>query len=417
MSSLINSTYQEAWHNLAHTRESIPTRMCQAMYSNSLYYTSDHLNFAETIRKFTAQEITPYINEWDEAETFPRELYKKAADIGLLGLGYPEQYGGTPDLDAFYTLIASVELAQCSSGGLLASLLSHSIGAPPIKNFGSEELKQRVLPSILAGEKISALAITEPGGGSDVASLRTQAVRDGDHYVVSGEKTFITSGIRADYYTVAVRTDAQAKGANGVSMLLVEGDTPGLSKSPLKKMGWWASDTAQLHFDACRVPVSNLIGPENMGFLVIMQNFNMERFFLAASCYGFAKACYDDTLAWAQDRKTFGKRLIDHQVVRHKLVDMATQLQTTRTLLEDTAWKMGQPQLQGSELIAQICMLKNVASRTMQFCADAGVQTLGGMGYMRGTRIERIYREVKVQMIGGGAEEIMKDLASRQLGY
>lgn len=387
------------------------------MKPNPMYYSADHIAFADTIRKFTAQEITPYVNAWDEAETFPRELYKKAADVGLLGLGFPEQYGGTPDTDAFYTLLASVELAQCGSGGVLASLLSHTIGSPPIKNFGSDELKARVLPSILSGEKISALAITEPGGGSDVAALKTKAIRDGDHYIVSGEKTFITSGIRADYYSVAVRTDPDAKGANGISMLLIEGDSAGLTKSPLDKMGWWASDTAHLHFDQCRVPVSNLIGPENMGFLVIMQNFNMERFFLAASCYGFALACYQDTLAWAQDRKTFGKRLVDHQVVRHKLVDMATQLHTTRALLEETAWKMGQPDQQGSELVAQICMLKNVATRTMQFCADAGVQTLGGMGFMRGTRVERIYREVKVNMIGGGAEEIMKDLASRQLGF
>ena len=387
------------------------------MKPNPMYYTADHIAFADTIRKFTAQEITPYVNAWDEAETFPRELYKKAADVGLLGLGFPEQYGGTPDADAFYTLLASIELAQCGSGGVLASLLSHTIGSPPIKNFGSDELKARVLPSILSGEKISALAITEPGGGSDVAALKTKAIRDGDHYIVSGEKTFITSGIRADYYSVAVRTDPDAKGANGISMLLIEGDTVGLTKSPLDKMGWWASDTAHLHFDQCRVPVSNLIGPENMGFLVIMQNFNMERFFLAASCYGFALACYQDTLAWAQDRKTFGKRLVDHQVVRHKLVDIATQLHTTRALLEETAWKMGQPDQQGSELVAQICMLKNVATRTMQFCADAGVQTLGGMGFMRGTRVERIYREVKVNMIGGGAEEIMKDLASRQLGF
>lgn len=387
------------------------------MKPNPMYYSADHIAFADTIRKFTAQEITPYVNAWDEAETFPRELYKKAADVGLLGLGFPEQYGGTPDTDAFYTLLASVELAQCGSGGVLASLLSHTIGSPPIKNFGSDELKARVLPSILSGEKISALAITEPGGGSDVAALKTKAIREGDHYIVSGEKTFITSGIRADYYSVAVRTDPEAKGANGISMLLIEGDTAGLTKSPLDKMGWWASDTAHLHFDQCRVPVSNLIGPENMGFLVIMQNFNMERFFLAASCYGFALACYQDTLAWAQERKTFGKRLVDHQVVRHKLVDMATQLHTTRALLEETAWKMGQPDQQGSELVAQICMLKNVATRTMQFCADAGVQTLGGMGFMRGTRVERIYREVKVNMIGGGAEEIMKDLASRQLGF
>jgi len=387
------------------------------MHLNPLYYNAEHLAFADAVRKFTAQEISPFVNDWEEAETFPRELYRKAADVGLLGLGFPEEFGGIAETDAFHVLLAAVELAQCGSGGVLASLLSHSIGAPPIKNAGSAEMKARVLPQILSGEKISALAITEPGGGSDVAGLTTKAVRDGDDYLVSGEKIFITSGMRADYYSVAVRTDPNAKGANGVSMLLIEGDRAGISKTPLKKMGWWSSDTAQLHFDQCRVPVSNLIGPENLGFMVIMQNFNMERFFLAASSYGFAKVCYEDTLDWAQQRKTFGKRLVDHQVVRHKLIEMATQLHATRALLEDTAWRLNQPEQQGNDLVAQICMLKNLATRTMQLCADHAVQTLGGMGYMRGTRVERIYREVKVNMIGGGAEEVMKELASRQLGY
>ncbi|HHP7913610.1 TPA: acyl-CoA dehydrogenase family protein, partial [Acinetobacter baumannii] len=283
--------------------------------------------------------------------------------------------------------------------------------------FGSEELKARVLPGIISGEKISALAITEPGGGSDVAALQTKAVRDGDYYIVSGEKTFITSGIRADYYTVAVRTDPTKTGAEGISMLLIDAHSEGITKTPLKKMGWWASDTAHLHFDQVRVPASNLLGKENAGFKVIMNNFNMERFFLGVVAYGYALVCYEEALEWAQQRKTFGKRLIDHQVVRHKLVDMATQLTSTRALLEETAWKMTQPKLQGPELVVQISMLKNVATRTMQFCADAAVQTLGGMGFMRGTKSERIYREVKVNMIGGGAEEIMKDLISKQLGY
>lgn len=387
------------------------------MHLNPIYYTDQHRSFAESIRRFTAQEITPFVNDWEEAGTFPRELYKKAADVGLLGLGFEEQYGGVADTDAFYMLLASIELAQCGSGGVLASLLSHSIGSPPIQHFASPELKAAILPQILAGEKISALAITEPDGGSDVAALKTKAVRDGDDYIVTGEKTFITSGIRADYYSVAVRSDPAAKGANGISMLLIDAHSPGISKTPLDKMGWWASDTAHLHFNEVRVPASNLLGAENMGFFVIMNNFNMERFSLAASSYGFALACYKDALDWAQQRKTFGKRLVDHQVVRHKLVDMATQLTTTRALLEDTAWRLGQPSQQGNDLIAQLCMTKNVATRCMQFCADAAVQTLGGMGFMRGTRSERIYRDVKVNMIGGGAEEIMKELASRQMGY
>jgi acyl-CoA dehydrogenase len=383
---------------------------------NPVYYRPDHQDLRETLRRFVAREITPHAADWDEAGTFPRELYRKAAEVGLLGLGFPEEYGGVPGIDYFHRLVASLELAQAGSGGVVASLMSHTIGSPPVVTFGSEELKRRVLPPVLAGERIAALAVTEPSGGSDVAALRTTAVRDGDHYVVNGEKTFITSGLRADYLTVAVRTDPAAKGAAGLSLLVVEGDTPGLTRSPLAKMGWWSSDTAHLRFEDCRVPAANLLGPEGAGFLAIMQNFNAERFALAASAVGFAWVCYEEALGWARERRTFGKRLADHQVVRHRLVDMRTRIESARALLEETAWRLDHSQAGDPGVIASICMLKNLATRTMQFCADAAVQTLGGMGYMRGTRSERIYREVKVNMIGGGAEEIMKELAARQLG-
>jgi acyl-CoA dehydrogenase len=383
---------------------------------NPVYYTAEHLALRESVRRFVAAEITPHVAAWDEAGGFPRELYARAADVGLLGLGFPEEYGGLPGVDYFHRLVASLELAQAGSGGVVASLMSHTIGSPPVAVLGSAELKQRVLPDVLAGRRIAALAITEPSGGSDVAALRTSAVRDGDHYVVHGEKTFITSGMRADYLTVAVRTDPAARGPRGLSLLLVEGDTPGLTRTPLDKMGWWASDTAHLRFDGCRVPVANLIGPENSGFLAIMLNFNAERFALAASAVGFAWVCYQEALAWARERHTFGKRLADHQVVRHRLVDMLSRIETARALLEETAWRLDHSPPGDPALIATICMLKNVATRAMQFCADGAVQTLGGMGYMRGTKSERIYREVKVNMIGGGAEEIMKDLAARQLG-
>ena len=383
---------------------------------NPVYYSAEHLALRESLRRFVAAEITPHAAAWDEAGGFPRELYARAADVGLLGLGFPEEYGGLPGVDYFHRLVASLELAQAGSGGVVASLMSHTIGSPPVAALGSAELKQRVLPEVLAGRRIAALAITEPSGGSDVAALRTTAVRDGDHYVLRGEKTFITSGLRADYLTVAARTDPTARGARGLSLLLVEGDTPGLTRTPLAKMGWWASDTAHLHFDGCRVPAANLIGPENSGFLAIMLNFNAERFALAASAVGFAWVCYQEALAWARERHTFGKRLADHQVVRHRLVDMLSRIETARAMLEETAWRLDHSPPGDPALIASICMLKNVATRTMQFCADGAVQTLGGMGYMRGTKSERIYREVKVNMIGGGAEEIMKDLAARQLG-
>jgi acyl-CoA dehydrogenase len=383
---------------------------------NTVYYSDEHLALRETVRRFVATEITPHVAAWDEAGGFPRELYRKAAAVGLLGIGFPEEFGGVPDVDYFHRLVASIELAQAGSGGVVASLMSHTIGSPPLVTFGSPALRQRILPGVLAGERIAALAITEPSGGSDVAALKTVAVRDGEHYVVNGEKTFITSGVRADYLTVAVRTDPAAKGAAGLSLLLIEGDTPGLTRSPLAKMGWWSSDTAHLRFEDCRVPVGNLIGPEGAGFLAIMQNFNAERFSLAASAIGFAWVCYREALAWARERRTFGKRLADHQVVRHRLVDMLARIEASRSMLEETAWRLDHTRPGDPQLIASICMLKNVATRTMQFCADAAVQTLGGMGYMRGTRSERVYREVKVNMIGGGAEEIMKELAARQLG-
>jgi len=383
---------------------------------NPAYYKPEHLALRETLRRFVAHEITPHVAAWEAQGGFPRELYAKAADVGLLGLGFPEEFGGVPGVDSFGRLIAGIELAQAGSGGVAASLMSHTIGLPPIVVFGSPALRQRVLPPVLAGERIAALAITEPSGGSDVAALRTTAVRDGAHFVVNGEKTFITSGLRADYLTVAVRTDPAARGAAGLSLLLVEGDTPGLTRTPLEKMGWWSSDTAHLRFDDCRVPAEHLIGPEGAGFLAVMQNFNAERFSLAASAIGFAWVCYQEALEWARARRTFGKRLVDHQVVRHRFVDMLARIEASRAMLEETAWRLDRAAPGDPQLIASICMLKNVATRTMQYCADAAVQTLGGMGYMRGTASERIYREVKVNMIGGGAEEIMKELAARQLG-
>ena len=375
----------------------------------SPFYTADHAAFRDVVRRFTQTEIEPFAHEWDEAGTFPRELYEKAAAIGLLGLGFPEEYGGTI-VDRFMWIVAVQELARAGAGGVAASLKSNSIGAPPIANAGSDELKRRVLPDILAGRKISALAITEPGGGSDVANLRTTAKRDGDSYIVNGEKTFITSGMRADYITTAVRTGGDGPG--GVSLLLIPGDAAGLSRIQLKKMGWWASDTATLHFDDCRVPAANLIGEEGAGFKIIMKNFNTERLTMAAGCTAAARACLDEAIGYAKQRHTFGKPLTGHQVIRHKLVDMAQRVAASQAMLEMLAWRLEQ----GENPVADICMLKNQATQTMAFCATEAVQIFGGAGYMRGVKVERIYRDVKVNQIGGGTEEIMKDLASRQMG-
>jgi acyl-CoA dehydrogenase len=375
----------------------------------SPFYTAEHEAYRDALRRFVAREIEPHASEWDEAGEFPRELYARAAGIGLLALGFPEEFGGVA-VDQFMKIVVSQELARPGAGGIAASLMSHTIGAPPIARAARPEVRARVLPEILSGQKISALAITEPGGGSDVANLRTRARREGDHYVVNGEKTFITSGMRADYLTVAVRTGAE--GGSGVSLLLVEGDTPGLSRTKLKKMGWWASDTATLHFDNCRVPAENLIGEEGQGFKLIMHNFNSERMGMAASCTAYARVCLEEAIAYAKQRTTFGKPIAQHQVIRHKLVDMAQRVAASQAMLEMLAWRL----TQGESPVAEICMMKNQATQTMAFCASEAVQIFGGAGYMRGVKVERIYREVKVNAIGGGTEEIMKDLASRQMG-
>jgi len=375
----------------------------------SPYYTAEHKAFRDSVRAFVEREVEPFVDEWDEAGEFPRDLYHRAGEAGLLAVGFPEEYGGIP-ADAFMKIILNEELARAGSGGIIAGLLIHGIGAPPIVAMGCPELKQRVLPGILAGDKICALAVTEPSGGSDVANLRTKAKREGDHYVVNGSKMFITSGMRADYYTVAVRTGGE--GMQGISLLLVEKGTPGFSQTPLKKMGWWCSDTAALYFDDCRVPAENLVGEENSGFYGIMNNFNSERFGLAGMSIGFAQVCLEESVAWARQRETFGKRLADHQVIRHKIVDMAGRINAARAFLENLAWRVGQ----GEKPVAELCMLKNIATSCVEYCAGEAVQILGGAGFIRGNKVERIYRETKVLAIGGGSTEIMKDLAARQMG-
>jgi acyl-CoA dehydrogenase len=379
---------------------------------------SDIEALTDTVKRFTLERIVPHVAKWEEAGEFPRELYREAAAVGLLGLGYPEALGGTPAPFALRNAVSTTMAQFSGSGGVMASLFSLNIGLPPVLRYATPEVQAEVIPPVLRGEKIAALAITEPGGGSDVAALRTRARREGSEWVIDGEKVFITSGMRADWITMAVRTgEAGSKGAGGISMILVPGDAAGLSRHRLDKMGWWSSDTAQLRLDGVRVPARYLLGEEGGGFRIIMTNFNGERLGMSAMALGFAGACFDEALDWARQRKTFGSALVEKQVIRHKLVDMRMRIDSTAAWLDALTGRVDEGKLDvDPNCVAQVCMLKNHATQTMQFCADQAVQILGGMGYMRGTRSERIYREVKVMMIGGGAEEIMKDLAARQLG-
>jgi len=375
------------------------------------YFDPSHQMVRDSVRRFVEREILPDIDAWEEAESFPRELYLKAGAAGILGIGYPEALGGSHEGDLFAKVAASEELMRCGSGGLVAGLGSLDIGLPPIVKWARLEVRERVVPQVLSGEKISALAITEPGGGSDVANLQTRAVRDGDVYRVSGSKTFITSGVRADFYTVAVRTGAP--GFGGISLLLIEKGTPGFTVGrQLKKMGWWASDTAELFFDDCRVPVGNLIGAENMGFACIMGNFQSERLALALMANMTSQLALEEALKWAREREAFGKPIGKFQVIKHRLADMATALEVSREFTYRQAAKMAA----GQSVIKEISMAKNVATDTSDRITREAVQILGGLGYMRESLVERLYRDNRILSIGGGTREVMNEIISKQMG-
>lgn len=375
------------------------------------YFDPSHQMVRDSVRRFVEREILPDIDQWEEAESFPRELYLKAGAAGILGIGYPEALGGSHEGDLFAKVAASEELMRSGSGGLVAGLGSLDIGLPPIVKWARPEVRDRVVPQVLSGEKISALAVTEPGGGSDVANLQTRAVRDGDVYRVSGSKTFITSGGRADFYTVAVRTGAP--GFGGISLLLIEKGTPGFTVGrQLKKMGWWASDTAELFFDDCRVPVGNLIGAENMGFACIMGNFQSERLALALMANMTSQLALEESLKWAREREAFGKPIGKFQVIKHRLAEMATALEVSREFTYRQAAKMAA----GQSVIKEISMAKNFATDTSDRITNEAVQILGGLGYMRESLVERLYRDNRILSIGGGTREVMNEIISKQMG-
>ena len=375
------------------------------------YFNETHGMVRDTMRRFVSEAVKPHIDAWEEAGGFPREVYQHAGSLGLLGIGHPIEFGGSGEQDVFLKVAASEELMRSGSGGFVASLGSLDIGLPPVWRTGSDALKQRIVPQVLAGEKIIALAITEHSGGSDVANLKTRAARDGDHYVVNGSKTFITSGARADYYTVAVRTGEA--GFGGVSLLLIEKGTPGFTVGrTLKKMGWWASDTAELFFQDCRVPAENLLGPENSGFFTIMANFQAERLSLAIMATMTAQLALEQCLAYVKERTTFGKPLSKHQVIRHKLAEMATQVNVAREYTYRCAARMQA----GESAIAEVSMAKNFATSVSTMVTDEAVQIFGGMGYMRESLVERLYRDNRILSIGGGTHEIMNEIIAKQLG-
>jgi acyl-CoA dehydrogenase len=359
------------------------------------------------VREVIRKEVLPGIDDWEEAGEFPRSLYTLFGDLGFLGVGYAEEIGGSGG-DIFDLIVLTEELMRSGSGGFTAGMGSLNIALPPIVNRGTEEQKRRFVRPVLAGRRIAALGITEPGGGSDVAGLQTTAERDGDGYVVNGGKTFITSGVRADQLTCAVRTDEA--GAHGISFLVIERDTPGYSVGKaLKKTGWWASDTAEIFFDNCRVPVENLVGEENKGFYAIMENFQMERLQMAVMANMTAQLALEEALSYTRQRRAFGRPLQGFQVTRHKLVDMATLVEVSREFTYRVAAKINA----GIDQVKEISMAKNFACGVSDRVTYDAVQLFGGYGFMRGHLVERLYRDNRILSIGGGTTEIMKEIVAK----
>ncbi|WP_091673202.1 acyl-CoA dehydrogenase family protein [Amycolatopsis marina] len=376
------------------------------------FTTPERVALRQTVRRFMETEVLPHLDEWERAGELPRELHRKAGQVGLLGLAFPEEVGGGGG-DYLDALTATEEIHYAGgSGGLIASLFTCGIAVPHIAMAGDPDQVDRWVRPALAGELIGSLAVTEPDGGSDVASVRTTARRDGDHFVVNGAKTFITSGCRADFVTTVVRTGDP--GAHGLSLLVVARDTPGFTVTrKLEKMGWHCSDTAELSYVDARVPVANLVGAENSGFAQVATQFVTERLSLAVQAYATAQRALDLTLDWCRMRETFGRPLISRQLVQHTLTEMARKIDVARTYVRQVALR----HVAGAEVIAEACFAKNTAVETGEWVVHEAVQLHGGLGYMREAEVERHYRDMRILGIGGGTDEILAGLAAKRLGY
>ena len=387
------------------------------------FATPERQALRDTVRRFMDRDVLPYQDTWEREGELPRSLHKRAADLGLIGLSLPAAVGGGGGDAVDAVVLCEAVLEAGGAGGLFASLFTSGISLPHLVDGGDAAQIERWVRPTIAGQLIGSLAITEPDGGSDVAHIRTTAKRDGDEYVVNGAKTYITSGVRADFVVTTVRTgDA---GARGISLLVVEKGTPGFTVSRrLEKMGWLCSDTAELSYVDVRVPAANLVGDENTGFAQLARHFVSERVGLAVSAYSHAQRCLDLTVEWCRMRETFGRPLISRQQVQHTLVEMARRIDVARVYTHSIAARAAEtgsgrklPSGDESNLVKEACFAKNTAVETGQWVVDQAVQLHGGMGYMRESEIERQYRDMRILGIGGGATEILTGLAAKLLGY
>ena len=367
----------------------------------------------DTVRRFVTSDVLPYLDVWEREGELPRSLHERAAQLGLIGLAYPAAVGGG-DGDAVDALTLTEEFHYAGgSSGAFAALFTSGISLPHLITAGDAGQLERWVRPTIEGRLIGSLAITEPDGGSDVAGLRTAAKRDGDHYVINGAKTYITSGVRADFIVTAVRTGDP--GAHGLSLIVVEKGTPGFTVSrKLAKMGWLCSDTAELAYVDVRVPATNLVGPENTGFGQLAQHFVAERIGLAVQSYACGQRALDVTVQWCRDRETFGRPLISRQAVQNTLTEMARRIEVARVYARSVASRSAAGE---TDLIREACFAKNTAVEAGMFAVDQAVQLHGGMGYMRESEVERQYRDMRIMGIGGGTDEILTGLAAKTLGY
>ena len=377
-----------------------------------IHLTEDLRLIRDQIRRFVAEEIIPHGETWEIEGMVPRAVLRQMGALGFLGMRHPEAHGGS-GLNALASLILSEELGRSTFGGVSATVLVHTdMASPHLARYGSDEQKAQYLPPICRGEIITAVAVTEPGAGSDVAGLTTRAVRKGDAFILNGAKMFITNGVHGDLFFVAARTNAEVKGSRGISIFIIEKDTPGFSVSRrLDKHGWRSSDTAELVFEDCPVPATNLLGEENKGFYAIMDNFQNERLVLSGMAVGEASKALEITVEYLKERKAFGATLWDKQAIRQRLAMLAAEVEAVRQLAYHVAWLDSE----GRDCVAEVSMLKaisaEVANRVLYDC----LQFHGGMGYMRESTIERMSRDARILPIGGGATEVMLEEVAKRL--
>ena len=382
--------------------------------SDTIYTTSEHEALREQVARFIEREVEPFGEHWEEQGYTPREVLRKMGELGWLGMTYPAYHGGA-EADVMTSVVFQEALSLSTFGGFVVTVLVHTdMASPHLLNAGSEAQIAKYLPDIIAGKAITAVAITEPDAGSDVAGIRTRARRDGDHWVLDGTKMFITNGVHADVYFVAAKTDPEAKGSRGISMFIVEKGTPGFRVGrALKKQGWNSSDTAELVFDGCRVPASNLLGQENRGFYAVMKNFQTERIALAAMAVGHARTALRLTAQWVKQRKAFGGVLFDKQAIRQRLAMLDAKTQSARAFLYHCAWLVSQQR----ECVREVSMLKALTGELVNEVMYSCQQFHGGMGYMRETPIERLVRDARVLAIGGGATEVMLEEVAKRFYF